>query len=187
MTRVRRLTTLCLLSLALTGPTLAWADAGHDHGPAPVAAVGAGALPRFTAESDDFELVGVLNGQQLALYLDHASDNRPVQGAKLELELGGVKLALKARGDGEFEATLAQPLQAGVISVSATVVAGAQSDLLAGDWEIKADAPTSTSPGGPAWKAYGAWAATGLLALALLWVGWRRLRATRAASVGGAA
>lgn len=187
MTRARRLTTLCLLSLALAGPPPTWADAGHDHGPAPVATVGAGALPRFTAESDDFELVGVLDGQQLSLYLDHASDNRPVQGAKLELELGGVKLALTARGDGEFAATLAQPLKPGVVSVSATVVAGTQSDLLAGDWEIKADAPSDVSPGRPAWKVYGTWAATGLLALALLWVGWRRLRATRTASVGGAA
>lgn len=186
MIRARPLGALCLLSLALTGASLAWADAGHDHGPAPAAAAGS-ALPRFTAESEDFELVGVLNGRQLALYLDHASDNRPVRGAKLELEIGGAKLALKAGGDGEFEATLAQPLQPGVVSVSATVVAGAQSDLLAGDWEIKADAPTSASPGGPGWKAYGAWAATGLLALALLSVGWRRLRAARAASVGGAA
>ncbi len=187
MIPARSHTALCLLSLVLAGPPLAWADAGHDHGPAPAATVSAGALPRFTAASDDFELVGVLNGQQLALYLDHASDNRPVQGAKLELELGGVKLALKARGDGEFEVTLAQPLKPGVVSVSATVVAGAQSDLLAGDWDIKADAPTNANVGGPTWKAYGAWAATGLLVVALLSVGWRRLRASRAVSVGGAA
>jgi hypothetical protein len=187
MIRARQLSALCLLGFVLVAAPLARADAGHDHGLAPVASVGAGALPRFTAASDDFELVGVLNGQQLSLYLDHASDNRPVQGAKLELELGGVKLALTARGDGEFAATLAQPLKPGVISVSATVVVGAQSDLLAGDWEIKADAPSDASVGRPAWKVYGTWAATGLLALALLWVGWRRLRAIRAASVGGAA
>ena len=187
MIRARSLSALCLLSLAISSSSLAWADAGHDHGPAPTAAVGAGASPRFTAASDDFELVGVLNGQQLALYLDHASDNRPVQGAKLELEIGGAKIAVKAGGEGEFEATLAQPLKPGVISVSASVVVGAQSDLLAGDWEIKADAQTDANPGRTSWRAYGVWVIGGLLTLVLLLVGWRRLRATRGSTLGGAA
>ncbi len=57
---------------------------GHDHGDAPPAASGP-ALPRFAAVSDLFELVGVLDGKRLTLYLDHAADNRPVKDAKLEL------------------------------------------------------------------------------------------------------
>jgi len=187
MIRVRQLSALCLLGFVLAGPPVAWADAGHDHGPAPVAAVGGGASPRFTAASDDFELVGVLNGQQLALYLDHAADNRPVKDAKLELEIGGVKVAVKARGDGEFEATLAQSLAPGVVSVSASVAAGAQSDLLAGDWEIAANTPTDANPGRPAWKTYGAWGAGGLLTLVLLGWGVVRVRASRPSAIGGAA
>ena len=35
------------------------------------------------------ELVGVLNGQRLTLYLDHAADNRPVTDGELTLELPG--------------------------------------------------------------------------------------------------
>ena len=185
MIRARQLTALCLLGLALTAAPPAWADAGHD-GPA-ATAVGGSALPRFTAESDDFELVGVLKGQQLALYLDHAADNRPVKDARLELEIGGIKVAVKARGEGEFEATLAQPLKPGVTSVKATVVAGAQSDLLAGDWEIPANTPTDANPGRPAWKTYGVWGAGGLLALALLGWGVTRARASRPSAIGGAA
>jgi len=187
MTRAREFTAACLLGFAFVGLPLAWADAGHDHGPAP-ATVGGSALPRFSAESGDFELVGVLQGQQLALYLDHAADNRPVKDAKLELEIGGTKVAVKARGEGEFEATLAQPLKPGVISVQATVVAGVQSDLLAGDWEIAAITPTDANPGRPAWKTYAAWGAGGLLALALL-LGWGviRVRGSRPSAIGGAA
>lgn len=186
MIRTRPLTALCLLGFVLAATPLARADAGHDHGPAP-AAMGGSALPRFTAESDDFELVGVLKGQQLALYLDHASDNRPVRDAKLELEIGGIKVAVKARGEGEFEAALAQPLKPGVISVKATVVAGAQSDLLAGDWEIFTNTPADANPGRPAWKTYGAWGAGGLLTLVLLGWGVVRVRASRPRAIGGAA
>lgn len=185
MTRARPLTALCLLSLALAGSPLTWADAGHDHGPAP--AVGGTALPRFSAESDDFELVAVLNGQQLTLYLDRATDNSPVKDAKLELEIGGVKVAVKARGDGEFEATLAQALKPGITSVSATVAAGAQSDLLAGDWEIAAQAPADAHAGGRSWKLFATWAAGALLALVLLSWAWRRVRAYRTQPVGGVA
>lgn len=47
----------------------AQAGEGHDHGEAPAAAAGS-ALPRFSAGSELFELVGVLNGKQLTLYLD---------------------------------------------------------------------------------------------------------------------
>eukprot|EP01042_Synura_sphagnicola_P021246 gene21246-26993_t len=71
--------TFSALGLALllgSLPPTALAGAGHDHGEAPVAAAGT-ALPRFAATSDLFELVGVLDGQKIALYLDHAGDNSP--------------------------------------------------------------------------------------------------------------
>ena len=68
----------------------AWAGEGHDHGDAAPAAVGQ-ALPRFSAVSETFELVGVLNGKQITLYLDRFADNSPVRGAQIELEIGGAK------------------------------------------------------------------------------------------------
>ena len=67
-----------LLGLLLAASSLcSMADEGHDHGDAPtVAAVPA--KPRFTATSEAFELVGVVNGKTITLYLDHAADNSPV-------------------------------------------------------------------------------------------------------------
>lgn len=85
------------LSSLLLGSSATWAGDGHDHGeaaPAPAAA----ALPRFAAVSDDFELVGVLNGQRLTLYLDHAADNRPVTDGELTLELGGQQVKVSHTG-----------------------------------------------------------------------------------------
>ena len=119
------------LSLLLGGASLAaLAGDGHDHGEAPAAPSGP-AMPRFAATSDLFELVGVLDGAQLSLYLDHSADNRPVADAQLELDLGGKPLALTRVAEGEFRATLAAPLPEGETPVTATVVAGDESDLLA--------------------------------------------------------
>jgi hypothetical protein len=149
------------MTLALT-PAL-WADEGHSHD-APAAATGT-ALPRFHAVSDDFELVGVLQGKQLTLYLDHAADNRPVKNATLELELGALKLRPAPHGgDGEFEVTLAEELKPGTIPVTVTVSAGEQSDLLAGELDLHGDEPTHADAAALGWKA---WAGGALIATAV--------------------
>ena len=186
MTILKRLNAFCLATLVVATPITSWADAGHDHG-APAAAAPGSGTPRFSAVSETFELVGVLNGKQLTLYLDRADDNSPVKAAQLELELGGVKLAVKPRGEGEFEATLAQELKPGVTSVAATVIAGQETDLLAGELEIRADSRTDAAAVSPPWQKYGTWLLAGLLTLALLVLGLRRVRSHRINRVGGAA
>ncbi len=106
------------------------AHEGHDDAPA---AVQTSAAPRFAAVSEQFELVGVIEGHRLSLYLDHAADNSPVPDATLELELGGKPLAVTRVGEGLYQAELSQPLADGETPVTATVIAGADSDLLAAD------------------------------------------------------
>ncbi len=184
MTFMKRLKALCVAALVVATPFTSRADAGHDHGaPVPADAAGAGPI-RFSAVSETFELVGVLNGTRLTLYLDRADDNSPVKNARLELELGGVKLDVKSLGEGEFGATLAQELKAGVTAVAASVVAGQESDLLAADLTIRATAPSVDSAGRLPWRKYGGWAVGVLLALALLAGGWRRLPMNRINRLG---
>ena len=178
MTYMKRLNALCLMAFIAVTPLASLADAGHDHGaPAPTDA--SAGQPRFNAVSETFELVGVLNGKQLTLYLDRASDNSPVKNAQLELEVGGVKVDAKPQGEGEFRATLAQELKVGVTAVAATVLAGQESDLLAADLEIRSNAPAGDTASKLPWKQYGAWLMAGLLLLALLALGLRRLRTYR--------
>ena len=182
-----RLNACCLAAFIAATPFTTWAAGeGHDHGEAPAAAVGS-AQPRFTAVSETFELVGVLSGQRLTLYLDRAADNSPVKDARLELELGGAKIDVKPHGEGEFEALLAQPLPPGVTAVTATVVAGQETDLLAGELDIREGAQADASAGGRPWKKYSIWLLAGLLTLALLVVGLRRFRANRINRLGGTA
>ena len=183
MSILQRLSAVVLATLMVSPPFAARADAGHDHGLPPEAASGTGA-PRFNAVSETFELVGVLNGKVLTLYLDRTADNSPVKGAQLELELGGVKVDVKPLGEGEFGATLAQELQTGVTTVAATVSAGQETDLLAGELVIRDNAPAGAAAPPPPWKRYGAWAVGGLLSLALLVGGLRRFRANRINRLG---
>ena len=170
--------------LLATASLSSWAGEGHDHGEAPAAA-GGPAKPRFTATSETFELVGVVNGKVITLYLDHVTDNSPVKDATLELELGGTKVPVQPHGEGEFEATLAAELQPAEISVTATVVAGAVTDLLAGDLDIHADTHADAAHGA-GWKTYSALAIGGLIALALVAFALRRQGARRNNRFGGA-
>ncbi len=178
------------LLLGLLPPT-ALAGPGHDHGDAPAAAAAGMALPRFAATSELFELVGVLDGQKIALYLDHAGDNSPVKDARLELDIAGTNVPVTRVAEGEFQATLAAPLAEGVSPVTATVAAGADTDLLAGEIDLHAPVHNdAASPGGFRRTVLIAGAVVAvLLALAAVWV-LRRGRAARMGNtqrVGGAA
>ncbi|CAN7587301.1 hypothetical protein [Acidovorax sp. LjRoot117] len=166
-------------------PPAAWADAGHDHGDAPATAAGP-AMPRFAATSDLFELVGVLDGQKLALYLDHAGDNSPVKEAQLELDIAGTRVPVTRVADGEFQAALAAPLAEGASPVTATVVAGTDTDLLAGEIDVHAAAHAHAEPTGRRNALVAGAVVAVLAALALAWGLWRG-RAARAQRLGGAA
>lgn len=180
------MTKILLIGLAAAAahfPGPASADEGHDHGAAPAAAA-APVLPRFAAASELFELVGVVDGRKLTVYLDRYEDNAPVQGAKLVLQVGGAKVALVEHAAGEFEGELATTPQPGVTPVTATIAAGNDTDLLAADLDIPAHehGEEARTPG---WAKYLGWVVGALAALiALAWAGRRALAGRR---VGGAA
>ena len=160
---------------------------GHDHGEAPATTAGP-ALPRFTAVSELFELVGVVNGKNVTVYLDHFADNSPVKDAKVDLELDGKAVALTPHADGEFEATLEETLKPGVVSVTATVIAGQDADLLAGELDLHETAAEAHEEVAELdIKPYAIGAGAGGLVLGL--IGWIVLRKgnSRNRSTGGAA
>ncbi|MCC7545813.1 MAG: hypothetical protein IT506_10025 [Aquabacterium sp.] len=150
-----------------TMTALAIAGEGHDHGEAPSAAAEP-TLARFEAASDQFELVGVLDGRKLTLYLDRAADNSPAKDAALEIEFAGKAVPVKEIGDGTFEATLAADPEEGEHPVSATVVAGQESDLLAAELHVHeaAHADAAESGGASAMSPWLKWALPGLVLVA---------------------
>ena len=156
----------------------AWAGDGHDHGDTAPATAGE-ALPRFTAESETFELVGVLSGKQITLYLDRFADNSPVRDAQIELEIGSAKFIAKKHGEDEYEVVLPEAPKPGMLPITVTVTAGKEADLLAGELDIHEAAHTEAHA--PSWVRYAGWAAAGLAALALLTWGARTVRIRGAA------
>lgn len=174
MTLFPRLTAFTLAALIAT-TTLA--GEGHDHGEAPAASSGP-ALPRFAATSATFELVGVLNGHDLTLWLDRAADNSPVTDVTLSLMVGGVKVEVEQHAPGELEAELAEAPEEGELAIVAQVVAGQQREQLTADLDIHLDEHAEASTSSAFWASYGAWGAGGLVLLALLGWATRRARST---------
>ncbi|MBT2303615.1 hypothetical protein J7E70_24510 [Variovorax paradoxus] len=175
---------LGLVAAVCAMPAVAADEHGHDHGAS--AAASGPALPRFSAVSEVFELVGVVDGKQLTVYLDRFGDNAPVKDAKVELEIGGARVALQQHAEGEYEGALAQELKPGVIAVTASIVAGKDADLLAGELDLHEEAAAHDSPA-RGWRPYAAWAAGAVVVLAAL--AWFRRRAVGAqrARMGGEA
>lgn len=159
-----------LASLLLAAPlTIAYAAEGHDHSHDHGGGAPAGALPRITAVSESFELVGILEGRALTVYLDRFADNTPVKDAKVELEIGGVAVPLKLSGEGQFTAVLAEQPKPGTTAVTAAVTAGEETDLLSGELDLHAEPEAETRS--PAWRPYARWAIGGLVALAAIAAG----------------
>ena len=186
MKSTHSLAALSLAAILLGAGLPAAAGDGHDHGAAAPAATGT-ALPRFAAVSESFELVGVLDGKQVTLYLDRFADNAPVRGAQIELEIAGAKFKAQSHGDDAYEVVLNEAPKPGVLPITATVTAGAEVDLLAGELDLHEAAHADEAAHEHPWKAYAGWAAGGLLAMAVLAFGARRLMSARQPQTGGAA
>lgn len=135
--KLKHLLPALLFGSALLGPV--WAGPGHDHGDEAPTASGP-SLPRFVAQSDSFELVGVLDGKTITLYLDQAASNVPVTKAQLEIEFAGTKLQAVAQPDGSFRVELPQAPKPGVIPITATVSTESDADLLAGELDLHGEA-----------------------------------------------
>lgn len=140
------LTYVLLTVSALASSPMALAGEGHDHGDKPAAPTAG--LPRFAATSDAYELVGVIDGKKITMYLDNSVTNDPVKNAKLSLELAAKPVEVKPMPDGTYEATLSEVLKPGVTAVSATFTAGAATDLLAGEIDLHDDHKADAAHGG---------------------------------------
>ncbi|MGJ7541352.1 hypothetical protein [Variovorax sp. LT1R16] len=183
---LRRSLRLALVFL-FSFPVLSLAHEGHDHEEAPAPATAtvpdADATPgRFAATSAGFELVGVLSGKLLTLYLDHAVDNRPVEGATLEVAVDGRTLPATAHGAGEFEVALDAEPEHGPLPVRVKVVTSAASAHLEGTLEAEAHTHAEEAHGGRNTKTLLLWGAGGAVVLALLVFGTRRALRSGAAA-----
>jgi membrane fusion protein, heavy metal efflux system len=125
--------TLSFLAVMTTLGALLAASAaaheGHDHG-APPPPVSASIAPRADASTTELELVTVARGGQLWIYLDSFRDNKPVNGASIEIDGPGGPITADAAGDGIYVAKAPFLAQPGTFDLAMTVLAGDIFDVL---------------------------------------------------------
>lgn len=153
--------------LTVGGCLVGLARASEGEAPVPVAVL----------ESESFEAVGRLKENGLSWYIDRAETNVPVLGATVELESAGRNVKAVFRPEiGDYwiadEAWL-MPLRAtGHHALSLTLMAGEDSDLLAGELHVEAPEAATLL----AVDARLRWGGLALLGGGLLWFAWRRKR-----------
>jgi hypothetical protein len=115
------------------------AHEGHEHEAAPAAGSPAPASPRVVATSERYQLVGIVEGEVLVIYLDRAEDNAPVTAASVEVSLNGepYKAELVAKS-GTYEVTAPILRSPGSHEVLVTLAEGSGHDLLVGTLTIPA-------------------------------------------------
>ena len=104
------------------------AHEGHDHGEQQP--VSAGALPRGEADSDAFEIVAIVRGENLEIYLDRFATNEPVTGATLEVESPDGPVKAAAGADGTYRVAAPWLAKNGRADLIFTVTAGDTTDIL---------------------------------------------------------
>lgn len=158
---------VCLIRLPL--PAVAAGD--HAHGAAPAAASGP-AWPRFSARSDRFEVVGVLNGGEVSMLIDHHDSNAPLLGAQVAIESGPFKAAVPFHADHGDYALPSEPFnKPGTYPVTLTVTADGQTDRLVAELVVPAAETTPASDAHASrWRQWlGGAMAIALMAAAALW------------------
>lgn len=142
--RAGALAVLTALLVALFSAVSTHAHEGHD-GPEPAAPMAAS--PRMAATSDQFELVGIVEGTVLVLYLDRFATNEPVRGAALTLSLNGTAHPAEPQANGTYEVTSPLFRQPGTIDIVAEIRDGETDDLLVGALTLPAPAARPQAAG----------------------------------------
>lgn len=119
----------CLLLLLPSTALPALAHEGHDHGAAAKSPAGP-AAPRVTAVSENYQFVGIVEGEVLVIYLDRFADNEPVTSASIEVTVGDTPVQAELQKNGTYEVTSSRLKTPGSHDVIVNITDGATSDLL---------------------------------------------------------
>jgi hypothetical protein len=172
---------LLLALLAAFAAVSAQAHGGEDHGaeaasPPPPQA---GQAPRASAQTEEFELVAVLDRggappPVLTLYLDRYGTNQPVADATVEVESGAFKATARPAAPGVYTVPGVAFAAPGRHPLTVSVQTADSADLLDATLQTEATAAVAAAagPGVPRW----AWALPLAALLAAAAYAWTRRR-----------
>ena len=171
MTAVRIVVLSACMVMSLQ-PVAARAHEGHDDAAPSASGMPGPNVPRVEAQSDLFEIVGVVQNGVMTLFLDRYATNEPVVDAKIDIEAGPLKGSAQAIPDGTYTFKHATPTQPGQLPVTFTITAGSDSDLLAGDLVIGDASAATVHANDDAWWKRWSWAAGALVLVTGIAIAW---------------
>jgi cobalt-zinc-cadmium efflux system membrane fusion protein len=135
---------IVVAALLASPAPVAQAHEGHDHGPAEVAT--GPVAPRVSAHSDVYELIGILRGDRLVIYLDRFASNEPVTTADIAVTIGDAAEAVNSEWTAEGTYTLVSPRfrTAGQIELVFSITGETGDDLIAGTLTVPPDAAAAS-------------------------------------------
>jgi membrane fusion protein, heavy metal efflux system len=152
MTAIRAILIAAYMTTSLQ-PTAGHAHEGHDDAAPPASGLPGANVPRIEAQSDLFEIVGVVQNGVMTLFVDRYATNEPIVDATIDIEAGPLKGSAQANPDGTYSFKDPALTRPGQLAVTFTIAAGRDSDLLAGDLVIAdPDAAAAHANADPWWK-----------------------------------
>jgi cobalt-zinc-cadmium efflux system membrane fusion protein len=139
-----RVAALCCLAgifLSLSAP---FAHEGHEDNDATRSVLASFTYPRVTAHSELYELVGIVRGERLSIYLDHFATNEPVSDAKVKVAVGDAEpVDAEPAEDGIYTISFPRLARTGSVEVVFSVTATGGDDLLVGPLTLPSE-PSDT-------------------------------------------
>ena len=164
---MKQIITLFLVAIVAL-PVWAGGDSsdGHSHA-APTPMLTTPIAPRASGATEEFEIVAVLEGKKLVVYLDRFGTNAPVEGAKVEIEGAGLKGVAREIAPGIYAIDVAIAIPAAKHALTFAIEAGDTTDLLTATLDISP--PLASIEPTFGWKRWLAGIVAGFLLLAAGW------------------
>jgi hypothetical protein len=143
--RVSHLVVLMLALCFVGSAPAAVAHEGHDYEP-PVAASTAAGLPRLAASSETYELVAVLEGERLTIYLDRFEDDSPVTDANITVTVDEEPVVASLSAGGAYTVSSNRFSSRGLVELVFDIRSRDGDDLLIGKLMLAGAAPVA-APG----------------------------------------
>jgi hypothetical protein len=114
--------------------------------------------PRVTAKSHLYELVGVLKGDRLTIYIDQFANNEPVVDAVLSIKLGEDEpLNVESQPDGTYVVSSERFSGTGVLNIAISITAQTGADLLMGSLQLPRGSTPSAADTAAPWTRWTEW------------------------------
>ncbi|MBK6973303.1 MAG: LPXTG cell wall anchor domain-containing protein [Sterolibacteriaceae bacterium] len=142
----------------------ALAHGGEDHGGEATHSPTVATAPRASAQTEEFELVAVLEGKELTITLDRFATNEPVADAQIEVDSGALKAVATQIAPGVYSIPGDGFAAPGKYPLAISVVAGESADLLTAMLDLAP--PVTGVEHSHVTSGWGIWGAAGALLLA---------------------